>query len=118
MVKKYLVMAEFSIVPVGSGETSVSRNVAAAVEAFCDVEGLDFEVTAMGTILAADDLDTIFEAVRRAHEAVVALGGKRVASTLRIDDRRDKPRTMKDKVDAVRRHLKEPEAKPATSRKT
>jgi uncharacterized protein (TIGR00106 family) len=70
------------------------------------VEGLDFEVTPMGTILAAKDLSTIFEAVRRAHEAIVAAGVKRVSSTLRIDDRRDKPRAMKDKVVAVKERMK------------
>ncbi len=95
-------MAEFSIVPVGTGETSVSRYVAEAVLAFRNVEGLDFEVTPMGTVLAADSFDTIFEAVRKAHEALAAMGAKRISSTLRIDDRRDKPRTMQDKVDAVK----------------
>lgn len=110
MVKSYCVMAEFSIVPVGSGETSVSRYVAEAVLAFRSVAGLDFEVTSMGTILAANSLDTIFEAVGKAHEALAAMGAKRISSSLRIDDRRDKPRTMQDKVDAVNRRIKESEA--------
>ena len=92
--------------PVGQAGTSVSRYVAVAVNALKNVDGLDFEVTPMGTILAAKDLDTIFEAVRRAHEAVIAAGIKRVSSTLRIDDRRDKPRTMKDKVKTVQKQLK------------
>jgi len=108
LAKTYIVMAEFSIVPIGTCETSVSRYVAVAVNAFRSVEGLDFEVTPMGTVLAADDLGPIFEAVSKAHEAVVALGSKRVASTLRIDDRRDKRRTMQDKVKAVTQRLKEP----------
>ncbi len=108
MVKNHRVMAEFSIMPVGTGETSLSRYVAAAVKAFRSVEGLDFEVTPMGTVLAAEGLDAIFEAVGRAHEAVAELGAKRVASTLRIDDRRDKRRTMQDKVKAVKQLLKEP----------
>lgn len=107
MVKAYTVIAEFSIVPVGTGETSVSRYVTAAINTFRDIEGLDFEVTAMGTVLAAEDLDTIFEAVKRAHEAVMVLGAKRVASTLRFDDRRDKSRAMQDKVEAVKRQLKQ-----------
>ena len=101
-------MAEFSIVPVGTGETSVSRYVAAAVNAFCDIKGLEFEVTPMGTVLVAKNLGTIFQAVNRAHEAIMALGAKRVASTLRIDDRRDKPRTMRDKMKAVEQLFKEP----------
>ena len=56
----------------------------------------------------ADSLDTILEAVKATHEALFAKGVLRVESILRIDDRRDKPRTMKDKVDAVKRYLKQP----------
>ena len=108
MDKSFSVIAEFSIVPIGTSDTSVSRYVAAAVKAFRDVEGLEFEVTPMGTVLAAEGLEPILEAVRRAHEAVAALGAKRVSSTLRIDDRRDKPRTMWDKVEAVKERLREP----------
>lgn len=106
MVKNHRVIAEFSIVPIGTEETSVSRFVAAAVDSFRGIAGLDFDLTAMGTILAAEDLTVVLEAVRRAHEAVAAAGAKRVSSTLRIDDRTDKARTMRDKVDAVNRQLK------------
>jgi uncharacterized protein (TIGR00106 family) len=105
--KNHLVIADFSIIPVGHGETSVGRYVAAAINSFRNIKGLEFEVTAMGTVLAAKDLETIFEAVRKAHEAVVAKGAKRVESTLRIDDRRDKPRTMDDKVKAVKEYMKQ-----------
>ena len=106
MDKNHVVIAEFSIMPVGQAGSSVSRYVAAAVNAFKNVDGLDFEVTPMGTILAAKDLDTIFEAVRRAHEAIIEMGIKRVSSTLRIDDRRDKPRTMEDKVKTIQNCMK------------
>ena len=101
-------MAEFSIVPVGTGETSVSQFVAAAVNSFRDMRGLDFEVTPMSTVLVAEKLETILEAVRRAHEAVVESGAQRVTSTLKIDDRRDKLRTPQDKVEAVKAKLKPP----------
>ena len=106
MDKNHTVIAEFSIIPIGQAGSSVSRYVATAVSALKNVNGLDFEVTPMGTILAAKDLDTIFEAVRQAHEAIIATGVKRVSSTLRIDDRRDKARTMNDKVKAVQDYMK------------
>ncbi len=106
MDKNHSVIAEFSIIPIGQAGSSVSRYVAAAINALKNVKGLDFEVTPMGTILAAKNLDTIFEAVRQAHEAIIATGVKRVESTLRIDDRRDKPRTMDDKVKAVKKYMK------------
>lgn len=107
MEKTNLVIADFSIVPIGEGQTSVGRYVAAAVKGFQNIKGLTYEVTAMGTTLSAKDLDTIFVAVKQAHEAVMAKGVKRVESTLRIDDRRDKPRTMDDKVKAVKEYIKQ-----------
>ncbi|MGA3060227.1 MAG: MTH1187 family thiamine-binding protein [Candidatus Bathyarchaeia archaeon] len=107
MDKNHLVIAEFSIIPIGQAGSSVGRYVAAAVNSLKNVKGLDFEVTPMGTILAAKDLDTIFEAVRQAHEAIIATGVKRVTSTLRIDDRRDKARTMNDKINALKEYMKE-----------
>ena len=106
MVKNHKVIAEFSVIPVGQAGTSVGRYVAAAVKALENVDGLDFEVTPMGTILAAEDLGRIFEAVRVTHEAVFALGAKRVSSTLRIDDRKDKQRKMNDKVKTVQKYMK------------
>jgi uncharacterized protein (TIGR00106 family) len=104
--KNHTVIAEFSIIPIGQAGTSVGGYVEVAVRVLKKVKGLDFEVTPMGTILAAEDLDTIFEAVRQAHEAIIALGVKRVSSTLRIDDRRDKQRTMEDKLKAVKEYVK------------
>ncbi|MGE5556148.1 MAG: MTH1187 family thiamine-binding protein [Methanocella sp.] len=107
MEKNQRVIADFSIVPIGEGQTSVGRYVAAAVKALKNIDGLDYEVTAMGTVLSAKDLDTIFAAVKQAHEAVMASGVKRVESTLRIDDRRDKPRTADDKVKAIGEYIKQ-----------
>jgi len=107
MVGKYKVIADFSIIPVGHGETSVGRYVAAAIAAMRGIKGLKYDVTPMGTVLEADTLETIFKAVKVAHEALIAMGISRVESMLRIDDRRDKPRTMKDKVNAVKAYMKQ-----------
>jgi uncharacterized protein (TIGR00106 family) len=105
--KSNLVIADFSILTIGNSETSVGHYVAAAVKMFKGIKGLDYEITPMGTVLAAKDLDTILSAVKQAHEAVIARGVKRVESTLRIDDRRDKPRTIGDKVKAVKAYIKQ-----------
>jgi uncharacterized protein (TIGR00106 family) len=103
--KKYSVIADLSIIPIGHGETSVGCYVAEAINAVKKVKGLNYEVTPMGTVLEASNLETVFEAVKAAHEAIIAKGILRVASTLRIDDRRDKPRTMKDKVKAIKKYM-------------
>lgn len=101
------VMAEFSVTPIGHGETSMGIYVAAAVIALNGVKGLKCETTPMGTVMEADSLEIILEGVKVAHEALIAKGILRVVSTLRIDDRRDKPRTMKNKVGAVKNYLKQ-----------
>lgn len=103
--KKVTVMGDFSIIPVGHGKTSVGKYVGEAVKAISKIKGIRYEITAMGTILETERLDTILEAVKQAHEAVSNLGVQRIESTLRIDDRRDKPRTLKDKIQAVKSHI-------------
>jgi uncharacterized protein (TIGR00106 family) len=101
------VMAEFSVTPIGHGETSIRSYVAAAVIALNEVKGLKSETPPMGTVMEADSLEIILKGVKVAHEALIAKGILRVVSTLRIDDRRDKPRTMKNKVDAVKKYMKQ-----------
>jgi uncharacterized protein (TIGR00106 family) len=94
-------IAEFSIHPIGTG-TSVSRYVKQALQAISKIEGLEYQVTPMATILEAKDLRTILRAVDASHQAVRLMGAKRISSTLRIDERLDKPRTMKDKTESVK----------------
>jgi uncharacterized protein (TIGR00106 family) len=79
----------------------VGRYVKAAVTAVSKIKGLRLKVTPMSTILEAEKIETVLQAVIIAHEAVKALGAQRVSSTLRIDERLDKPRVMRDKVLAV-----------------
>jgi len=105
MSKRVSVIAELSIIPVGQGTTSLGKYVGEAVSAVSGLKGLRCEVTAMGTILEAEKLETILEAVKLAHEAVSRMGAQRIESTLRIDDRRDKPRRMEDKIEAVRSYI-------------
>lgn len=103
--KSCKVIAYFIIAPVGIKSTSMGSYVAAAIAAIDEVVGVKCEITPMGTILEADKLESILEAVKAAHEALVAKGILRVESTLIIDDRRDKPRTMQDKVNAVKKYM-------------
>jgi len=106
-VKSCKVIAYFSIAPVGIKSTSMGSYVAAAVAAINEIKGLNCELTPMGTVMEADSLAPIFEAVKTAHEALMLKGILRVESTLIIDDRRDKPRTMKDKVNSVKNYMKQ-----------
>ena len=98
--KGYKVVAEFSIHPVGEG-TSVSRWVKASLKELRKARGIRLMVTPMATVIEADGVQEIFAAVTAAHEVLFKEGAKRVDFVLRVDDRRDKPRQMEDKVAAV-----------------
>jgi uncharacterized protein YqgV (UPF0045/DUF77 family) len=56
----------------------------------------------MGTVIEADDADTIFAAAAAAHDAV---DGDRVSTVLKLDDKRTSDGTAADKVAAVEEHL-------------
>lgn len=99
--KHFVVIAEFSIHPIGVG-TSVGKYVRAAVKALSELPDLKYRVTPMSTVLEAENISIILRAVKVSHEALRALGAKRISSSLRIDQRLDKRRTMTDKIHAVK----------------
>ncbi len=94
-------IAEFSIHLIGTG-TSVGRYVKRALLAISRIKGLEYQVTPMATILEAKDVQTILKAVEASHSALRSMGAKRISSILRIDERLDKPRMMKDKIESVK----------------
>jgi uncharacterized protein (TIGR00106 family) len=95
------VIAEFSVVPLGTGDTSLSKYVRKAHEEVVR-SGIRSSLTPMGTIIEAESIDRIFEVIKLAHEAVFSAGAKRVSTNIKIDDRRDKKRQMEDKVEAIK----------------
>jgi uncharacterized protein (TIGR00106 family) len=95
-----MIVAEFSVVPVGT-ETGVARFVKAAVDVLKE-ENIKFELHAMGTIIEATDMKTLLNAVEKAHEAVLKEGAQRVVTILRVDDRRDQKISIKSKINAVK----------------
>ena len=66
--------------------------------------GIKYELTAMGTIIEGD-LDQLLELTGRMHRAAFSDGVTRVLTTIKIDDRHDKPSTMKGKTASVRNKL-------------
>jgi uncharacterized protein (TIGR00106 family) len=100
--KSIVVIAEFSIHPIGSG-TSVGKYVKAAIRSLSAIPGLKYQVTPMATVLEAPDIATILRAVEVSHDTLRSMGAKRISSSLRIDERLDRRRTMKDKVLRVSR---------------
>lgn len=96
-------IAEISIYPLGTASTSVGDYVANCAKVLEEM-GLNYEVTPMSTVFEGT-LEQILEAVARIHEVPFQMGCLRVVTSLRIDDRRDKPATMRSKVEGVKRRL-------------
>ena len=92
-----------SISPVGEG-VSVGDHVAAPLRVARDQDRVRFEVGPMFTTLEGD-IDELFALGRRMQEAVFAAGARRVSTVMKIDDRRDRPATMEEKVRRVREEL-------------
>ncbi|MEO0083062.1 MAG: MTH1187 family thiamine-binding protein, partial [candidate division WOR-3 bacterium] len=61
---------------------------------------LKYQVGPMGTTVEGN-LSDIFELVLQLHKAQMKMGVKRILTTIKIDDRRDKKQSMEDKVKAV-----------------
>ncbi|MEO0081158.1 MAG: MTH1187 family thiamine-binding protein [candidate division WOR-3 bacterium] len=92
-------IVEFSVVPVGTGSTSVSHYVRVAHD-IVKQSGLDHQLNPMGTCLQGD-WDKIFATIRKVHDTLATMGCGRIVTTIKIDDRRDKDRPMQAKVDRV-----------------
>jgi len=92
-------IVEFSVVPIGTGETSVSRYVRIALEVVKE-SGLDYEVNPMGTCLQGG-WDDVFSTIGKIHERLAQMGCQRIVTTIKVDDRRDEPMPMRNKVNRV-----------------
>ena len=99
-----MAMIDISVVPVGTAGPSVSEFVAGAVRLLQDEPGIKYELTAMNTIIEGD-LEHLLALAKRMHDSAFNSGIQRVVTTVRIDERRDKPLTMAGKIEAVKKRL-------------
>ncbi len=96
------VVALLSVAPVKEG--GMAADVADAVAAL-DNHDVSYETNPMGTVIEADDIETLLAAVGDAHTAVDA---DRVSTFLKIDDKRTVEMTAQEKVSAVEAELGRP----------
>lgn len=99
-----MAIIDISVIPVGTSTPSVSPFVAGAVRILRNEPGIKYELTAMNTIIEGD-LERLLALAKKMHDSAFSAGVQRVVTTLRIDERRDKPLTMTGKVEAVKRQL-------------
>jgi uncharacterized protein (TIGR00106 family) len=99
-----MALIDISVVPVGTSSPSASRYVAGAVKILQSEPNIKYELTAMNTIIEGD-LEQLLSLAYRMHRSSFDAGVQRVVTTIRIDERRDKPLTIEGKIAAVREKL-------------
>ncbi|EOD01340.1 MTH1187 family thiamine-binding protein [Caldisalinibacter kiritimatiensis] len=98
-----MAIAEVTVVPLGTGDTSLSKYVAKCHEVL-EESDLKYMLTPMGTIIEGD-LDKILSVVAKMHEVPFGEGAERVSTQIKIDDRRDKKSSMEGKIKSVESKL-------------
>ncbi len=98
-----MIIAQVSISPLDKG-ISVGKYVREAVKVI-EESGLKYHVCAMATEIEAPDMDTLLDVIKRAEQAVIDAGSKRVITTIKIDHRVDIDATMERKIKVAKGEL-------------
>lgn len=102
---KKMAIVDITVIPIGTETTSVSPVVSEIHRLLKETnKQITFELTPMSTIIEGE-LPVLMELIQEIHEIPFKLGVKRVTTNIRIDDRRDKPSTMKGKIRSVEKKL-------------
>ncbi|MBU8879377.1 MTH1187 family thiamine-binding protein [Bacillus sp. FJAT-29790] len=98
-----MAIVDVTVIPIGTDSPSVSSYVADIQRVLREYEEkgqIRFQLTPMNTIIEGE-LPILFEVILAMHEVPFEKGLARVATNIRIDDRRDVKRRMEDKVERV-----------------
>ncbi len=95
------VLAEFSVVPMGTG-AGVSAQVARVLKIVAE-SGIPYKANPMGTVLEGE-WDAVMGLIRKCH-AEVMKDAERVITSVKIDDRRGAGGRMEKKLESVERRL-------------
>jgi uncharacterized protein (TIGR00106 family) len=94
-------LATFTIIPIGKGE-SISPIIAKVVKAV-DRSGLDYKLTAMGTIVEGGWCD-VMAVIKKCHD-LVRRTSPRVLTSITIDDRKGAKKRLEGKVESVKKKI-------------
>ncbi|MDQ0269435.1 MTH1187 family thiamine-binding protein [Cytobacillus purgationiresistens] len=98
-----MAIVDVTVIPIGTDSPSVSSYVADIQKVLKHFEAdgkIRFQLTPMNTIIEGE-LPVLFEVIQAMHEVPFEKGLARVATNIRIDDRRDVHKKMEDKVKRV-----------------
>ncbi|MFB1080674.1 MTH1187 family thiamine-binding protein [Jeotgalibacillus sp. JSM ZJ347] len=103
-----MAIADITIIPIGTTTPSVSKYIADIQRVLENraQEGLiTYELTPMSTLIEGE-LTDLFKVIQELHESVFSEDVKRVATNIRIDERRDRnDHSMQNKLASVKKHL-------------
>ena len=98
-------LMEISVIPIGTKIPSVSEYVAEAVGILKKEKGIKYTLVSMSTIIEADTIERLLEIAGKMHCVVFCDEVKRVVTTIKIDDRKDKNLTGEGKIKSVKQKL-------------
>jgi uncharacterized protein (TIGR00106 family) len=78
----------------------VSKHIKDALDILKEKGDIQYQVTAMGTIIEARSLNTLLNIAKEMHKSTLA-GATRVVTSIKIDDRKDKKLTIQGKLQSV-----------------
>ncbi|RBW70568.1 MTH1187 family thiamine-binding protein [Bacillus taeanensis] len=102
-----MAIVDVTIIPIGTGSPSVSNYVAdiqKVLESYKQDGKINYQLTPMNTLIEGE-LSELFQVIQAIHEVPFQAGIKRVATNIRIDDRRDKKTTMAGKLQSVQNKM-------------
>jgi uncharacterized protein (TIGR00106 family) len=108
-----MAMMEITVIPVGTGKTSVSPYIAEITSYLRGKKSVQSELSGMGTTITGP-AKALFRLAAEVHEISFRRGAHRVFTVIKIDDRRDKNQSPADKVASVLRKMKGTGARPKT----
>ena len=91
---------EISILPLGTESVSVSKHIKDALDILKEKGDMQYQVTAMGTIIEAGSVNTLLNIAKEMHKSTLA-GTARVVTSIKIDERKDKKLTIQVKLQSV-----------------
>jgi uncharacterized protein (TIGR00106 family) len=96
-----IMLVEFSIIPIGTG-SSIGDQIADVLK-IVDSSGIPYKINPMGTVLEGE-WDEVMKLIKKCHGAIMK-NGERTVTTISIDDRKNKPKRIDQKVKSIERRI-------------
>jgi len=94
-----MIVADVTFYPIGKG-ISVGPVIKKSIEVL-KANNVRCYPNSMATVVEADTVKEIFDAVEKAESFIISLGFQRVETIIRIDHRVDLDNSVKRKIDAI-----------------